>query len=78
MKKVLIGILLTAVQLTSGSSTASAQRGGGTLLETPNDTRDVNQPASPTDIPFDGGLTLVAAAGVAYVARKGYNKQKAK
>ncbi|HUC82742.1 MAG TPA: hypothetical protein VMR70_17670 [Flavisolibacter sp.] len=30
----------------------------------------------PTEIPFDGGLSLVVAAGVAYAAKKGIDKRK--
>lgn len=27
-------------------------------------------------VPFDGGLSLVVAAGIAYAAKKGYDKRK--
>lgn len=29
----------------------------------------------PREIPFDGGLSLIIAAGVAYAAKKGYDKK---
>jgi hypothetical protein len=40
-----------------------------------------SQPGDPgpdpdPSIPFDGGLSLVIAAGVAYAAKKGYDKRK--
>lgn len=40
------------------------------------------QPGDPGDdpdpsVPFDGGLSLVVAAGVAYAAKKGFDKRKA-
>lgn len=35
-------------------------------------------PGGPPDpsVPFDGGLSLVVAAGIAYAAKKGYDKRK--
>ena len=36
------------------------------------------RPAARTiqSVPFDGGLSLLVAAGVGYAAKKGYNKRK--
>lgn len=75
MKKVLFSSLLIlglAVSFTS----AQAQ-GGPPRLPGGGDVVDVN-PNNPTNIPFDGGLSLVAAAGIAYVVKKGHDKRKAK
>lgn len=30
----------------------------------------------PVPVPFDGGISLVVAAGIAYAAKKGYDKRK--
>ena len=37
---------------------------------------DPGEDPDPTQIPFDGGLSLVVAAGVAYAAKKGFDKRK--
>lgn len=39
----------------------------------------IAQPGDPggdPDVPIDGGLSLLLAAGVGYVAKKGYDKRK--
>jgi hypothetical protein len=36
---------------------------------------DPDPPPPNTNIPFDGGLSLIIAAGVAYAAKKGYDKK---
>lgn len=33
-------------------------------------------PGDDPDVPIDGGLSLLVAAGVGYVAKKGYDKRK--
>jgi hypothetical protein len=33
-------------------------------------------PGGDPDVPIDGGLSLLVAAGVGYVAKKGYDKRK--
>lgn len=33
-------------------------------------------PGGDPDVPIDGGLSLLIAAGVGYVAKKGYDKRK--
>lgn len=33
-------------------------------------------PGDDPDVPIDGGLSLLIAAGVSYVAKKGYDKRK--
>ncbi len=33
-------------------------------------------PGGDPDVPIDGGLSLLLAAGVSYVAKKGYDKRK--
>ncbi len=33
-------------------------------------------PGGDPDVPIDGGLSLLVAAGVSYVAKKGYDKRK--
>ena len=33
-------------------------------------------PGGDPDVPIDGGLSLLLAAGVGYVAKKGYDKRK--
>lgn len=35
-------------------------------------------PGDDPDVPIDGGLSLLVAAGVSYVAKKGYDKRKKK
>ncbi|HWJ91107.1 MAG TPA: hypothetical protein VNR87_08330 [Flavisolibacter sp.] len=35
-------------------------------------------PAPNGDVPFDGGITLLVAAGIGYAAKKGYDKRKRK
>ena len=39
---------------------------------------DDPDPPPRTDVPFDGGLSLIAAAGIAYAAKKGHDKRKMK
>jgi hypothetical protein len=36
---------------------------------------DDPDPPPRSEIPFDGGLSLIIAAGVAYAAKKGYDKK---
>jgi len=33
-------------------------------------------PDPPQQIPFDGGISLIVAAGIAYAAKKGHDKRK--
>lgn len=33
-------------------------------------------PEAPTSAPFDGGLSVLVAAGIAYASKRGYNKMK--
>lgn len=35
-----------------------------------------DDPDPGVDIPFDGGLSLLIAAGIGYAAKKGYDKRK--
>jgi hypothetical protein len=35
-------------------------------------------PPDPNDVPIDGGLSLLLAAGAGYVAKKGYDAKKKK
>jgi hypothetical protein len=35
-----------------------------------------DDPDRNAQIPFDGGISLVVAAGIAYAAKKGYDKRK--
>ena len=35
-------------------------------------------PGGDPDVPIDGGLSLLVAAGVGYAAKKGYDKKKKK
>lgn len=41
---------------------------------------DMDQPAdipeAPQDVPVDGGLSILLAAGVGYVAKKGFERKK--
>lgn len=37
-----------------------------------------DDPGGDPDVPIDGGLSLLIAAGVGYVAKKGYDKRKPK
>lgn len=58
--------LLLALAFTGTVFTAQAQG--------PADPNDDPDP-SPA-IPFDGGISLVVAAGIAYAAKKGYDKRR--
>ncbi|RYZ19141.1 MAG: hypothetical protein EOO10_24765 [Chitinophagaceae bacterium] len=60
MRLLFVGLLLTIA-----STFVSAQ-----IPTDPGGTPDNTQ------VPFDGGLSLVVAAGIAYVAKKGYEKRK--
>ncbi len=51
-----------------GCCTLSSQAQG------PGDPGDDPDPSQ--NIPFDGGISLVVAAGIAYAAKKGYDKRK--
>lgn len=44
--------------------------------QSPDDPGDPSTDPDPQNVPFDGGLSLVVAAGVAYAAKKGYDKRK--
>ena len=57
--------LLMALALTCTASIVQAQ---------PPD--DPGLDPDPNAIPFDGGISLVVAAGIAYAAKKGYDKRK--
>lgn len=59
--------VLLAFLLTGATSLLHAQP--------PGDPGDDPDPA-PNQIPFDGGLSLVVAAGIAYAAKKGHDKRK--
>jgi len=37
---------------------------------------EINAPAQSTSAPFDGGLTLLIAAGVGFASKRAYNKRK--
>ncbi|RYY77700.1 MAG: hypothetical protein EOO69_13620 [Moraxellaceae bacterium] len=56
-------LMLLALGLSISATTIQAQGGPG-----PN--------PNPPRIPFDGGLSLVVAAGIAYAAKKGIAKRK--
>ena len=60
--------LLFVVLLTCTVSLANAQGPGGPGGPGPD-------PDPGTSVPFDGGLSLVVAAGIAYAAKKGYDKK---
>lgn len=60
--------VLLALLLTCATSLLNAQP--------PGDPGDDPDPPPPNNIPFDGGLSLVVAAGIAYAAKKGYDKRK--
>ena len=64
MKSPLVTLTL-ALALTVAPSLLMAQGSPG----------DPGQDPDP-QIPFDGGLSLIAAAGIAYAAKKGYDKKK--
>jgi hypothetical protein len=76
MKKFLsfLFLALSVVLITTGS--LKAQRG---LSAPPPPPPPVdNLLDTPSDMPFDGGLSLVAIAGIAYAAKKGYDRRKKK
>lgn len=66
--KTSIRTLAVTILLTGASTFAQAQPGDP----------GPNPGGTPTDVPFDGGLSLIAAAGIAYAAKKGYEKRKVK
>jgi len=59
--------LLLALALVLATPLVHAQGGPGDPGDDPDPTRAV---------PFDGGLSLVVAAGIAYAAKKGRDKRK--
>jgi len=59
--------LLLALALVLATPLVHAQGGPGDPGDNPDPTRAV---------PFDGGLSLVVAAGIAYAAKKGRDKRK--
>ena len=64
-------VRLLAVLLFIGTvSVANAQGPGGPGSPGPDP-----DPGPGTSVPFDGGLSLVVAAGIAYAAKKGYDKK---
>jgi hypothetical protein len=67
MTKQKIKLALLAFALTGAAICVQAQ---------PDDPGGDPDPPPPTQIPFDGGLSLVLAAGVAYAAKKGFDKRK--
>jgi hypothetical protein len=71
-QKIKLGLL--ALMLTCAATITQAQGGPGD----PGDPGGDPDPNGSTRIPFDGGLSLVAAAGIAYVAKKGIEKRKQK
>ena len=66
-KKIKLIHLLLAIVLTCTASLVQAQ---------PPD--DPGKDPDPVPIPFDGGISLVVAAGIAYAAKKGFDKRKNK
>lgn len=75
MKKFLILCLLAISSLLFSTNTGFAQRTLGAPPPPPPATIDALA-NTPTDIPFDGGLSLVVIGGVAYAAKKGYDKRR--
>jgi hypothetical protein len=69
MTKQKIKLALLAFVLMGAATVVQAQGGPGDPGLDPD-------PPPPTEIPFDGGLSLVLAAGVAYAAKKGFDKRK--
>ena len=67
MKRTARLALLLALALVLATPLVHAQGGPGDPGDDPDPTRAV---------PFDGGLSLVVAAGIAYAAKKGRDKQK--
>jgi hypothetical protein len=65
MTKQKMKLTLLAFSLSIMATVVQAQPGGG---GTPN--------PDPPRVPFDGGLSLVVAAGIAYAAKKGIEKRK--
>lgn len=63
-KKIKFVHLLLAIALSCTASVVNAQDPGD-----PGDDPD-------RQVPFDGGISLVVAAGIAYAAKKGYDKRK--
>lgn len=59
--------LFFAIALTCSFSLVQAQP--------PDDPGEDPDPPPNTEIPFDGGISLLVAAGVAYAAKKGYDKK---
>ncbi len=72
MKKKLISILVIATLALFSPPLIHAQD--------LNDSDDPSAPGGPEnpDVPIDGGLSILLAAGVAYGAKKGYDKRKKK
>jgi hypothetical protein len=77
MKKCFLLLLLTLTAALLSTGSLLAQRNIGAPPQVPGAPVD-NSTNVPTDVPFDGGLSLVAAAGIAYAAKKGYHKRKLK
>lgn len=59
-------ILLAAINFTP--ATVHAQTGDGGL--------ESEDPDAPTNVPFDGGVSLLVAAGVAYGIKKKHDAKK--
>lgn len=77
MKRGFLFLLLTVTAALLSTGPLLAQRRFGAPPQVPGAPIDnSNSTSVPTDVPFDGGLSLVAAAGIAYAAKKGYNKRK--
>jgi len=75
MKKFFL-LSLTITVLLCSTDTVLAQRTLGAPPPPPDRPIDALAQNTPTDIPFDGGLSLIAIAGVAYAAKKGHEKRK--
>lgn len=74
MKKSMFYLVFFFLVSTLSLTSVSAQSTRGTAPTLPNAPVDTRQ-STPTDIPFDGGLSLVAIAGAAYAARKSYQRK---
>jgi len=64
MKKILLFTLIIVAVFVCLPSFVQAQRDPG------------GDPDAPTEVPFDGGLTLIIAAGAGYAIKKARDKRK--
>ena len=76
MKKYMMITLLLFLLMTGGAGIAFAQDPNTTSGTTPDPnttsgtTPDPNGPAPPNDVPIDGGLAVLLAAGVGYGVKR--------